>query len=152
MYDLQSRSGLVASFSRCLRRILFFFSSRRRHTRCALVTGVQTCALPISDLDYEGCGLPANQNSAVGLTRLFNNIRAAAGLGPIPVIPMDGCSTLDANLNYASHIEGTFNEDSLSWRVGVDVKPAERVLLSANARRGSTAGRVPVLSGPPLQN
>src|SRR3546814_3973904 len=29
-------------------RILFFFSSRRRHTRCALVTGVQTCALPIS--------------------------------------------------------------------------------------------------------
>src|SRR3546814_9245776 len=29
---------------------LFFFSSRRRHTRCALVTGVQTCALPISIL------------------------------------------------------------------------------------------------------
>src|SRR3546814_5664777 len=28
--------------------ISFFFSSRRRHTRCALVTGVQTCALPIS--------------------------------------------------------------------------------------------------------
>src|SRR3546814_8528381 len=28
-------------------RCVFFFSSRRRHTRCALVTGVQTCALPI---------------------------------------------------------------------------------------------------------
>src|SRR3546814_4473719 len=28
----------------------FFFSSRRRHTRCALVTGVQTCALPIYGL------------------------------------------------------------------------------------------------------
>src|SRR3546814_7574550 len=27
---------------------IFFFSSRRRHTSCALVTGVQTCALPIS--------------------------------------------------------------------------------------------------------
>src|SRR3546814_2500257 len=27
--------------------VVFFFSSRRRHTRCALVTGVQTCALPI---------------------------------------------------------------------------------------------------------
>src|SRR3546814_1600179 len=26
---------------------MFCFSSRRRHTRCALVTGVQTCALPI---------------------------------------------------------------------------------------------------------
>src|SRR3546814_2896241 len=29
----------------------FFFSSRRRHTRCALVTGVQTCALPIFGRD-----------------------------------------------------------------------------------------------------
>src|SRR3546814_19816577 len=28
--------------------MILFFSSRRRHTRCALVTGVQTCALPIS--------------------------------------------------------------------------------------------------------
>src|SRR3546814_6028724 len=30
--------------------VVFFFSSRIRHTRCALVTGVQTCALPISFL------------------------------------------------------------------------------------------------------
>src|SRR3546814_2700368 len=30
--------------------VFFFFSSRRRHTRCALVTGVQTCALPIYTL------------------------------------------------------------------------------------------------------
>src|SRR6059058_3705322 len=29
--------------------IFFFFSSRRRHTRCRYVTGVQTCALPISE-------------------------------------------------------------------------------------------------------
>src|SRR3546814_1224093 len=33
------------------RSIVFFFASRRRHTRCALVTGVQTCALPISCVD-----------------------------------------------------------------------------------------------------
>src|SRR3546814_14381359 len=32
----------------CSGLVGFFFSSRRRHTRCALVTGVQTCALPIS--------------------------------------------------------------------------------------------------------
>src|SRR3546814_19042048 len=37
-------SNLVVVF------FFFFFSSRRRHTRCALVTGVQTCALPISDV------------------------------------------------------------------------------------------------------
>src|SRR3546814_8101821 len=30
---------------------VFFFSSRRRHTRCELVTGVQTCALPISGVE-----------------------------------------------------------------------------------------------------
>src|SRR3546814_8571123 len=39
--------------------LMFFFASRRRHTRCALVTGVQTCALPISDVaralpDWQG--------------------------------------------------------------------------------------------------
>src|SRR3546814_10536083 len=36
------------SMSRCVDFFFFFFfSSRRRHTSCALVTGVQTCALPI---------------------------------------------------------------------------------------------------------
>src|SRR3546814_4106440 len=36
--------------------VLFFFSSRRRHTRCALVTGVQTCALPIYGFVFFGKG------------------------------------------------------------------------------------------------
>src|SRR3546814_3162052 len=35
--------------------MFFFCSSRRRHTRCALVTGVQTCALPISE-NFENYG------------------------------------------------------------------------------------------------
>src|SRR3546814_19516178 len=46
---------------------MFFFSSRRRHTRCALVTGVQTCALPIS-------GVLRAYNSF-----LTNDARTAAG-------------------------------------------------------------------------
>src|SRR3546814_4149351 len=37
----------------CVIAVVFFFSSRRRHTRCALVTGVQTCALPISSVKDE---------------------------------------------------------------------------------------------------
>src|SRR3546814_1503303 len=40
----------------------FFFSSRRRHTRCALVTGVQTCALPIYEL---GLKLPVDLSGPV---------------------------------------------------------------------------------------
>src|SRR3546814_9527503 len=43
---------------------VFFFSSRRRHTRCALVTGVQTCALPICT---NGTNRPALAHSAVDL-------------------------------------------------------------------------------------
>src|SRR3546814_9109635 len=41
---------IVSFLSVCISlvSVLFFCSSRRRHTRCALVTGVQTCALPIS--------------------------------------------------------------------------------------------------------
>src|SRR3546814_7462824 len=38
-------------FNRLCDLVFFFFSSRRRHTRCALVTGVQTCALPIYEDD-----------------------------------------------------------------------------------------------------
>src|SRR3546814_3786614 len=39
----------------CVVYFCFFFSSRRRHTRCALVTGVQTCALPIWYLGNSLC-------------------------------------------------------------------------------------------------
>src|SRR3546814_4449246 len=55
----------------------FFFSSRRRHTRCALVTGVQTCALPISlardDL------VSANLSDVDRYTLLNDQIVAARG-------------------------------------------------------------------------
>src|SRR3546814_4430292 len=55
----------------CLLVWVLFFSSRRRHTRCALVTGVQTCALPISasaivaDLVDLARGLGADARHAV---------------------------------------------------------------------------------------
>src|SRR3546814_20201740 len=46
---------------------MFFFSSRRRHTRCALVTGVQTCALPIfaiAVVEFDTC--PGTQRRSRG--------------------------------------------------------------------------------------
>src|SRR3546814_2615797 len=61
---------------------LFFFSSRRRHTICALVTGVQTCALPISsELTLIFCACDSTfQHETVGicyschsLLLVFNN-------------------------------------------------------------------------------
>src|SRR3546814_1631533 len=51
--------------------VFFFFSSRRRHTRCALVTGVQTCALPISTFSW--CAKEPERGTAAfpsgGITR-----------------------------------------------------------------------------------
>src|SRR3546814_1835903 len=58
---------------------VFFFSSRRRHTRCALVTGVQTCALPISwvVLERRYC-----RWSRVPIRAGLNGGRGAAGCQP----------------------------------------------------------------------
>src|SRR3546814_6785427 len=54
----------------------FFCSSRRRHTRCALVTGVQTCALPISSgtglVDQERFNQTV-QDFRIGMIRQMNN-------------------------------------------------------------------------------
>src|SRR3546814_11285075 len=47
----------------------FFYSSRRRHTRCALVTEVQTCALPIFHLAYSAVPpLYASYSNGAGKT------------------------------------------------------------------------------------
>src|SRR3546814_10861880 len=57
--------------------VFFFFSSRRRHTSCALVTGVQTCALPIwAILDLRLHRLTALGRDEIGneLHGLANNI------------------------------------------------------------------------------
>src|SRR3546814_7507289 len=55
LVDLCSGSSEPVS---CCGFVFFFFSSRRRHTRCALVTGVQTCALPICA--YADAGVEAS--------------------------------------------------------------------------------------------
>src|SRR3546814_8806307 len=52
----------------------FFFSSRRRHTSCALVTGVQTCALPI----YKTCQGPFNPIVDIAFTALDDAIADSA--------------------------------------------------------------------------
>src|SRR3546814_10212807 len=47
--------------------VCFFFSSRRRHTRCALVTGVQTCAISVMPIHKEKRVLPYSPAQLYGL-------------------------------------------------------------------------------------
>src|SRR3546814_1154909 len=73
--------------------LFFFFSSRRRHTRCALVTGVQTCALPICQDDLKNragellaqAGIHINGHDATDLQvhdeRLYARVFAHGSLG-----------------------------------------------------------------------
>src|SRR3546814_1141363 len=56
----------------CLLSVCCFFSSRRRHTRCALVTGVQTGALPI----YSAIQRIVGVQNCRGLAALFADPRA----------------------------------------------------------------------------
>src|SRR3546814_1249488 len=61
---------------------LFFFSSRRRHTRCALVTGVQTCALPIfGGRSPENCTSTTGPITWVTLPTRFTAIFLLLGAG-----------------------------------------------------------------------
>src|SRR3546814_6397784 len=90
----------------------FFFYSIRLHTRCALVTGVQTCALPISAaLDYE---LTLSRETLVlvadigGGTSDFSLIR----LGPERASHLD--RSADVLANCGVHIAGTDFDQQLS--------------------------------------
>src|SRR3546814_4608338 len=78
--------------------LCFFFSSRRRHTRCALVTGVQTCALPISVFRR-------NQIASPGVP--FSRKRRAANVG---------AACLAARWRYPS--AGRNGRHLMSWKTG----------------------------------
>src|SRR3546814_21044350 len=82
----------------------FFFSSRRRHTICALVTGVQTCALPILQLQHQGLGLwrtAVCRAAYDGAESLSRGARMSGGMPTfdvqlhLPNLQRDGYSAID---------------------------------------------------------
>src|SRR3546814_7895487 len=87
--------------------VIFFFSSRRRHTRCALVTGVQTCALPISVLNAKPLFRGLSRRRAADSARGGKAVRRSWSDGRV------------AAANY--HRRGTgkqFHHPSLFWITG----------------------------------
>src|SRR3546814_4707267 len=91
----------------CVQWLLFFFSSRRRHTRCELVTGVQMCALPIWKIgciiiarptrskmlhvQIAGCVIRANSGFPDGLVLDHSDNMIKLGL-PTDILPTPLCT------------------------------------------------------------
>src|SRR3546814_1789669 len=75
---------------RCHCLFVFFFSSRRRHTRCALVTGVQTCALPIcfNAPPPPQRATPMDQHEVLVLA-VFLGVYLGMALGRWPALALD---------------------------------------------------------------
>src|SRR3546814_20792957 len=88
-----------------------FFSSRRRHTRCALVTGVQTCALPITSDSGTGIVPPASKPHRRPPVRGWTN----ANNGPVCEITVSRnrrpSSMLRSNSNRSPGSEGPRSEE-----------------------------------------
>src|SRR3546814_10784913 len=82
----------VCCFFSCY--FFFFFSSRRRHTRCALVTGVQTCALPIYT--------PTPCSRGPAINRAINPPASRAASIPFPVVLATSCTALALSTNGSS--------------------------------------------------
>src|SRR3546814_15569386 len=80
---------------------MFFFSSRRRHTRCALVTGVQTCALPISDGNTEAGIRVESAGNTIGGSAEEANVIANNGEQEAPDEPEPGTDEDDVDADVA---------------------------------------------------
>src|SRR3546814_2558041 len=115
-------------FFRSWRR--FFFSSRRRHTRCALVTGVQTCALPISPL-LMGAGFAALPATAADKTLTVYTYDAfTSDWGPGPAIKQAfekdcGCTleyvALDSSIGVLSRLRLEGDSNKADVVLGLDL-------------------------------
>src|SRR3546814_7971309 len=83
--------------------VWFFFSSRRRHTRCALVTGVQTCALPI--LFSRAFQLMVEDGSLEVLAILSNASAVIAEGEVMQLMTTNNTATSEAEIGRASRRE-----------------------------------------------
>src|SRR3546814_3935581 len=107
----------------------FFFSSRRRHTRCALVTGVQTCALPISaPPDVTGHWVTEDGTGLIAISRCGNSVcgKVAKALVIKPGHPKTDVKNPDPALRKRPVIEMTilsgFKAEDGEWTNGRDRK------------------------------
>ena len=87
------------------------------------------------------------ENEFNGCTSDTGDGVAAAAFGAIlgAVIAPGGCVTADATFT-PGRVADVLEEDNLSWRIGLDWTPVERMMFYANAGRGYKAGSFPMLA------
>src|SRR3546814_3548952 len=87
---------------------IFFFSSRRRHTRCALVTGVQTCALPIS---AKGGRLQSIGSCPFAFRKSFALLKCLHPKKPLWADSGDGCGAFSTRWRPVSTFAAFFRSE-----------------------------------------
>src|SRR3546814_12233961 len=118
---------------------MFFFSGRRRHPRCALVTGVQTCALPISGPEAKG--------AIIG----FGDVHTRAHLYRAILEGLiyglrGGCEQIERKLRRPIRllrVAGGGSQSDTAMQITADVfnRPAERPSISATSENGRASSR-----------
>lgn len=93
-------------------------------------------------LNYNGCTEVTDTNGATAFGVLNNRTRAGLGLGPLPAYNVGDCVSLDLKGTPTLAI-GRLAESNVSWRGGIDIKPAKDILFYANVSRGYKQGSSP---------
>src|SRR3546814_5103924 len=95
----------MCCYSYVLSLYMFFYSSRRRHTRCALVTGLQTCALPISNVENRDIRMQSrgNCNGASAADRKTIAIPEKRRCSPSALVPIEGPVARDRHPRHAAY-------------------------------------------------
>lgn len=98
-----------------------------------------------ADLIYAGCSADIDGADLAGITGLFNLFRSRVGKPPLSPLAPNSCISFDASYEPVL-VQGTLNEDNVSWRAGVDFKPSRDFMVYANVSRGYKAGSLPVVA------
>jgi iron complex outermembrane recepter protein len=94
-----------------------------------------------TDINHSGCTQDVDGNLAAGITVLETIIKKGHGVVPI----LQGqCVTLGPTLTPVM-VNNDLDQNNVSWRAGVDWKPADKTLLYASASKGYKAGSFPTL-------
>src|SRR3546814_1220295 len=102
----------------------FFFSSRRRHTRCALVTGVQTCALPICTNNPITLNITGGAPTSVAVGTAPAHGTATASGTSITYTPAAGYAGSDSFTYTAANASGTSAPATVSVTIASAVPDA----------------------------